>query len=944
MCTPNNDIAIIGAKEHNLKNISVHIPRGKLTVITGVSGSGKSSLAFDTLYAEGHRKFIESLSAKARQLLAQMKRPEVEAINGLSPVIAIEQRGVQQESPRSTVGSLTEINDYARILWWAAGERRCPKDNSVIIQRTIDDCVDHLLENHAGHRLMILAPIFKGKAAALRELLPSLESQGFSRVRIGDEIIALSDPVPTLPRTKELTLDVVIDRIVCRSDERSRLADSLEIAFKEGKNQAIALCQVSAEDPWVPVYLNQNLSCPTCHQVFEPLTLRHLSANHPEGACPECDGLGETLRFLPNFVVPEGEKSIQDGAIKGWRIGSKNMIVERKSILRQLAEQWPFDLETPWKDLPDEVKNMLLNGSGKRLVSLKRPWRKKTEPEVFPGVLADLSHTFRTTTSEALRARLMTYQSRAVCPSCKGGRLNAHAETLLLGDASLGSFLRLSVKDGIAFLSQLSGNTSDAFQATHEAHEGLLQRFKFLQRVGLEYLTIDRPANTLSGGEAQRVRLAGQLGMGLVGITYILDEPSVGLHAADHEALLSAILELRDRGSTVVVVEHDDKTMQRADHLIELGPQAGANGGHLLFQGSIQECLEAPGSRTGQYLSGAVQVVKNGDSKSPERDFLEVIGATHNNLKNITAGFPYGLLTTVCGVSGSGKSTLVSDILAKAAAFKLNRAKTIPGVHAQIKGLEAFKRLVEVDQEPIGQSPRSNPATYVKIFDLLRTLYSQSSLAKIRGYGPGRFSFNLKGGRCERCQGDGFIKLDMHFLDDAFIECPSCKGERYNRETLEARFKGLNIAEVLRLTVDEAYEFFKQQPKIAAKLHTLQAVGLGYLHLGQSAQTLSGGEAQRIKLALELSKPQQGQTLYILDEPTTGLHWDDVQKLMDLLFQLRDAGNTVVIIEHHLDVIRLSDWIIEMGPKGGKDGGNIIYQGTPMGSKKDDRSIIRRFL
>lgn len=944
MCTLHHDIEIIGAKEHNLKNLSVRIPRGKLTVITGVSGSGKSSLAFDTLYAEGHRKFIESLSVKARQLLSQLKRPDVEAIHGLSPVIAIEQRGVQQESPRSTVGSLTEINDYARLLWWAAGERRCPKDDSIIIQRTIDESVDYLIENHANQRVMLLAPIFKGKAAALRELLPSLETQGFSRVRIGEDLIVLNEPIPPLPRTKELTLEVVIDRLVCRSDERSRLADSLEIAFKEGKNQAIALCQASPEDPWTPVYLNQNLSCPSCHQAFEPLTLRHLSSNHPEGACPECDGLGETLRFLPELVVPEPEKSINEGALKGWRIGSKNMIIERKSILRQLADQWPFDPNQPWNKLPKDVTHMLLHGSGKRLVTLKRPWRKKTEPEIFQGALADLTHTFCTTTSEALRARLMTYQSRTLCPVCLGGRLGPAARTLQLDKTSLSDFLQLSITEGIAFLNHLTQENSPSLKAAHEAREGLLKRLEFLQRVGLEYLTLDRAANTLSSGEAQRVRLAGQLGMGLVGITYILDEPSVGLHAVDHQALLSAILELRDRGSTVVVVEHDDKTMEKADHLIELGPQAGALGGHVLFEGSLKACLANPASRTGQYLKGTAQVTKNGDTKSPERDFLEVVAATHHNLKNITVGFPYGLLTTVCGVSGSGKSTLVSDILAKAAGFKLNRAKTIPGSHSQIKGLDAFKRLVEVDQEPIGKSPRSNPATYVKMFDLLRTLYSQSSLAKVRGYGPGRFSFNLKGGRCERCQGDGVIQLDMHFLDDAFIECPSCKGERYNRETLEVRFKGLNIAEVLRLTVDEAYEFFQQQPKIAAKLRTLQAVGLGYIHLGQPAQTLSGGEAQRIKLALELSKPQQGQTLYILDEPTTGLHWDDVQKLMDLLFQLRDGGNTIVIIEHHLDVIRLSDWIIEMGPKGGKAGGNLLYQGPPLTSKQSDSSIIRQFI
>jgi excinuclease ABC subunit A len=939
-----NAIQILGAREHNLKNLSLSIPRGKLTVITGVSGSGKSSLAFDTLYAEGHRKYIESLSIRARQLLSQLKRPDVDAIHGLSPVIAIEQRGVQQESPRSTVGSLTEINDYARLLWWSLGESRCPHDGTPIVQRTIDDCVAFLLTKYKAQRMMILAPVAKGKASAIRELLLGLQNQGFSRVRIKDAFIDLNEPIPPLPRAKEVNLDVVVDRMVCREEERSRLADSLEIAFKEGRNHAIVLCQTSADAPWEEVPLNQNLSCPTCHETFEPLTLKHLSYNHPEGACPECDGLGETMRFLPELVVPEPQKSVNDGALKAWRIGTKNMIVERKSILRQLAEQWPFDLDAPWEDLSKDVQHMLLHGSGERLVTLKRPWRKKTDPEVFCGILKDLDHMFCSISSEVLRARLMMYQSRALCSACSGARFNSRAEALKLQEASLGQFLQMGIEGAGEFLAPLVALAQKKPKAIQEAVQGVGDRLKFLTQVGLEYLTLNRPANTLSGGEAQRVRLASQLGMGLVGITYILDEPSVGLHVRDHHALLSAIMELRDRGSTVVVVEHDDKTMEAADHLIELGPQAGALGGHLLFQGTISECKKSKQSRTGQYLKGSLQITKEAADKVPERGFLKVMGATEHNLKDLTVEFPYGLLTTVCGVSGSGKSTLVTDILAKAAAFKLNKAKSIPGAHKGIEGLDAFKRLVEVDQEPIGQSPRSNPATYVKMFDLLRTLYSQCSLSKVRGYGPGRFSFNLKGGRCERCQGDGVIRMDMHFLDDAFVECPSCRGERYNRETLEVRFKGLNIAEVLRLTVDEALGVFQQQPPIASKLRTLQAVGLGYIHLGQSAATLSGGEAQRIKLALELSKPQQGQTLYILDEPTTGLHWDDVQKLMDLLFRLRDAGNTVIIIEHHLDVIRLSDWIIEMGPRGGSAGGKILYEGAPKGLERSKVSLLKGFV
>ncbi len=938
-------IEIKGAREHNLKNISLSIPRGRLTVITGVSGSGKSSLAFDTLYAEGYRKYIESLSAKARQLLDQVKKPEVDYIRGLSPVISIEQRGVLQESPRSTVASTTEIADYARLLWLVSGLNHCPKDGSLIEQHTIDDCIERLLSEPEGSRVILLAPFPEAKGAVIRDLCEHWRNRGFSRVRIEGEFHELADPLPPLSKNKLLSVQLVIDRLILKKEERSRLADSLELAFKEGKNQALALLQAPNKEDWQELFLSQHLACKQCNSVYEPLTLRHLSFNHPEGACPTCNGLGEALRFMPELVVPDPQKSIQEGAIKAWRIGSRGMIIERRSTLRQLAEQWPFDLDTPWKELEASVKKMLLYGSGKKMVELKMPWGKKAAPAPFKGVLEDLNHSFCTTSSDVLRARLMTYQVKSTCPDCQGGRFSARARFVLLGGESIESFFQMDVGSALGFLEGLETSTKNkVLVQSQEAYEGLVRRLQFLKRVGLSYLTLGRAANTLSGGEAQRVRLAGQLGMGLMGVTYVLDEPSVGLHPADHNALLDAVLELRDRGSTVVVVEHDEKTMALADHLVELGPGAGALGGSLIFEGDLPACKKSKVSRTGRYLSGKIKVNKEGVDRRPDRGFFEIKGAYEHNLKHLDVAFPYGLMTTVCGVSGSGKSTLVTDILGAAAAFTLNKAKTIPGKHKEIIGLKSFERLVKVDQEPIGQSPRSNPATYVKLFDLLRTLYSQCPLSKVRGYGPGRFSFNVRGGRCERCQGDGVIRLDMHFLDDVYVECPSCQGERYNRETLEVRFKGLNIAELLRLTVDEASQVFEHQPKIAAKLRTLQAVGLGYLHLGQSANTLSGGESQRIKLALELSKPSQGSTLYILDEPTTGLHWDDVQKLMDLLFKLRDAGNTIVIVEHNLDVIRLSDWIIELGPKGGIHGGSLIYEGPPSEAKTNKQSLTGQYL
>ena len=920
-------IHIKGAREHNLKNLEVRIPRGKLVVITGPSGSGKSSLAFDTLYAEGYRKYMESLSTQARQVLDQLKRPEVDFIHGLSPVLAIEQR-TGGGSPRSTIATVTEIADYAQLLWALAGEQRCPKDGGRVVQRSLDDNVRRVLAECPAQRIMILAAFMRAKPSVLREELPRLRQRGFQRVRMNGEIRELDDPHLVTTGTKEISVDVVIDRLVAAPEHRSRLADSLELAFREGKDRAIILAQSASGDPWRELGLSQRLSCEICGDPFDRLTPKHFSFNATEGACAECGGLGRKMRFVPELLIAEPDKSIREGAIKPWRIGGKNLIIKHNAILKQLAEQLPVDVDVPWKKLPEATREVLLRGAGERLFSFKLRRMREAKPATFPGIIADLEDSYRNTDSDGFRARLSTFMVSGPCPECRGTRLNRRSAAVTVNGKAFPDFMGLDVLAAHEFAREVA-KVQETNDALRDVFVGIEQRLHFLLQTGLGYLTLERDYATLSGGEAQRVRLATQLGMGLIGVIYVLDEPSIGLHPHDNARLLDQLKSLRDRGNTVIVVEHDEETMRVADEIIELGPEAGAEGGQLLFQGTPQACASAPMrvSRTGPYLSRRMRVEREAKAREPDGAWLTVREAREHNLKGVDARFPIGLLTCVTGVSGSGKSTLVNDVLAVAAAKKLNGARAFPGKHRSIENLDFFERLVQVDQEPIGRSPRSNPATYVGLLDLLRDLFAQVPLAKVRGYKASRFSFNVRGGRCERCQGDGVIKLDMQFMADAYTPCPSCGGKRFNRETLEVLFHGKSISDVLGMTVREAIQLFRAIPRVIDKLATLDAVGLGYLTLGQSATTLSGGEAQRLKLSLELSKRQQGRTLYILDEPTTGLHWVDIQKLMDLLFKLRDAGNTVIIIEHNLDVINLADWIIDLGPGGGRDGGGLVFAG-----------------
>ncbi len=926
-----NYIHIKGAREHNLQNVDVRFPRNKLIVVTGVSGSGKSSLAFDTLYAEGYRKYMESLSTQARQVMEQMKRPDVDFIHGLSPVLAIEQRA-SNSSPRSTVATVTEIADYTRVLWTMQGEQYCPKDGGLIAQQTLESSVELVMALPERTRVMLLAPFMKAKPAVLKEELPRLRQKGYQRVRIGEDIIDVDDPKVGPKGRNVQSMDIVVDRVVVSEDQRSRVADSLELAFSEGKDRAIAYYQESSSSPWKELGLSRNFACGDCGEVYEPITPRHFSFNTKDGSCPECSGIGKTRRFLEELVVPDGKKSVKGGALKPLRIGGKSLIIRHNALLKQLGEQLPFDNTIPWKDLDDGLRKQLLWGVEDRLFEFKLTrGRRKTaiEPVPFGGIMPLLQKAYLETKSDGYRARLMTYQTDQDCPLCHGHRFSPRSANVRVNGKSLPEFLSMDIESALDFIREVQKSGSEVSNYG-EVVGGIEFRLRFLKEVGLDYLTLDRQYSTLSGGESQRVRLATQLGMSLMGVIYVLDEPSIGLHPKDNLRLIETLRGLRDGGNTVVVVEHDEDTMRAADHLVELGPGAGHLGGNLLFEGSFEECCKAKTgvNSTSAYLSGDQVLTRHTELKSPGADWVEVREASHHNLKNVTARFPVGLLTCVTGVSGSGKSTLVNKILAKAAARKLNRSKEIPGLHKGIVGLDVFDRAVRVSQEPIGQSPRSNPATFTKLFDLLRDLYSKVPLSRVRGYKAGRFSFNVKGGRCERCKGDGAIKLDMLFMSDAYIECPSCGGHRYNRETLEVKYAGKSVAETLELSVSEAIEVFQNVPRIMDKLNTLDAVGLGYLKLGQPANTLSGGEAQRLKLSLELSKRGEGKALYILDEPTTGLHWADVQNLIDLLYRLRDQGNTIVVIEHDIGMIGLADWVIDLGPGGGSRGGEIVFSGT----------------
>ena len=936
-------IRVRGACEHNLKNVDVDIPRGKLVAFTGRSGSGKTTLAFDTIYAEGYRKYMESLSADARRALSQIDRPCVGSISGLSPVIAIEQMKSLGSNPRSTLATLTEIADYSRLVWSVAGEQRCPHDGGKVSRRSVDECVDAVLALPPDARIYILAPRSLGKPAAVKEELKSLRQQAWQRARVGGEILELDDAaeekriLKSLSATKEYNVELVVDRFTSSSASRDRVADSLELAFREGGDRAVALYSSESQTGGQlrELRLSCALACEICGETFQPLTVRSFSFNHPDGACRHCGGIGRVMKTAPELAVPDDTKSVRAGAVKAWRYGAKSMIIKRKSILRQLAEQIPFNPNTPWRELPQKVRDTILYGDPDRIFMLRiKRGNSKPEPVIFDGVLADVDRICRLTPSDALRARLSVFQTSAPCPVCGGARLSERSRNVFVGGISYDKFFAMSVEQARKFVADLSADSK--YEPVREALGGLAARLGFLERVGLPYLTLDREASTLSGGEAQRARLATQLGMNLTGVTYVLDEPTIGLHPSDDDMLIGALKSLRDGGNSVLLVEHDEAALRAADWIVELGPEAGENGGKLVFNGTVADCEKSKTSRTGMYLSGRAKIERPSPQIAPRGLWLEVKKARENNLKNVDAKFPVGLFTVVCGVSGSGKSTLVNDILAKAAAFKLNGAKEVCGAHGGISGLENFTTCVRVDQSPIGKSPRSNPATYTKLFDLLRELYAQCPAAKMRGYSAGRFSFNLKGGRCENCCGDGSIRLDMQFLGDVYITCPSCGGKRYNRETLEVRYKGLNIADALNLTVAEAMEVFAAHPRIMAKLKTLHDVGLDYIRLGQAANTLSGGEAQRIKLSLELSRRTRGEALYILDEPTTGLHWDDVDKLLKLLFELRDAGNTVIVIEHHPDFIRLADWLVELGPTGGENGGRIIFEGTPQQLKKSN--------
>lgn len=922
---------IRGAREHNLKNVNLDIPRGKIVAFTGRSGSGKSSLAFDTIYAEGYRKYMESLSADARRLLSQIDKPAVESIRGLSPVIAIEQVKSLGSNPRSTLATLTEIADYARVLWSLAGEQRCPKDGGKISRRSVDECVDAVLALPQGSRVYILAPRGSFKPAAAKAEIKSLRQRAWQRARLNGEIFELDDPAAErelfekFKSEKLLKLDLVIDRFPLSSAARGRIADSLELALREGADKALAAYSDGGKSG--ELVLSTAFACEKCGEIYAPLTVRNFSFNHPDGACKFCGGIGRVMRTSEKLAVPDDSKSVAGGAIKAWRVGAKSIIIAHNRILRQLAEQIPFDTSVPWRDLPAETRKTLLYGDDSRtyFLRLKRGNCKAAEVH-FGGVLAEVDRLCAETTSDGLRARLSVFQMSSECPVCGGARFSERTRNVFVEGVSYDKFCAMSVAESLTFVKSLE--SLKKYDSVRDAVNGLRDRLGFLNTVGLSYISLDREASTLSGGEAQRARLATQLGMDLTGVTYVLDEPTIGLHPSDDAMLIGALKTLKDRGNSVLLVEHDEAALRAADWVVELGPEAGEKGGELTFNGTLADCLKSKTSRTGMYLSGRAKIGRPSPRLSPANGWLTVKKARENNLKNIDVKFPVGLFTVVCGVSGSGKSTLVNDILAKAASAKLNGAKEIAGAHGGIAGFDNFDTCVRVDQSPIGKSPRSNPATYTKLFDLLRELYAQTPLAKMRGYSAGRFSFNVKGGRCEHCRGDGSICLDMQFLGEVYITCPSCGGKRYNRETLEVRYKGLNIAEALNLTVDEALGVFAAYPRIVAKLKTLSDVGLGYIRLGQPANTLSGGEAQRIKLSLELSRRTHGRALYILDEPTTGLHWDDIDKLLKLLFELRDAGNTIIVIEHHPDFVKLADWLVELGPTGGAAGGYAVFEGT----------------
>ncbi|HCE5210932.1 TPA: excinuclease ABC subunit UvrA [Vibrio parahaemolyticus] len=932
-------IEVRGARTHNLKDINLTIPRDKLTVITGLSGSGKSSLAFDTLYAEGQRRYVESLSAYARQFLSLMEKPDVDHIEGLSPAISIEQKSTSH-NPRSTVGTITEVYDYLRLLYARVGEPRCPTHHAPLAAQTVSQMVDKVLELPEGSKMMLLAPIVKERKGEHVKTLENLAAQGFIRARIDGETCDLSDP-PTLELHKKHTIEVVVDRFKIRPDLQQRLAESFETTLElSGGIAVVAPMDGDGEE----IIFSANFACPQCGYSMQELEPRLFSFNNPAGACGTCDGLGVQQYFDPSRVIQDDSLSLAQGAIRGW--DQKNYYYFQ--MLTSLADHYGFDLHAPFNSLPKKTQDVILKGSGRTEIEFKYindrgDIRVKRHP--FEGILNTLERRYRDTESNSVREELAKYISTKSCSSCGGTRLRLEARNVFIADTTLPEIVELSIADALTFFQTLKLEGQRA-QIAEKVMKEINDRLQFLVNVGLNYLNLSRSAETLSGGEAQRIRLASQIGAGLVGVMYVLDEPSIGLHQRDNERLLKTLTHLRDLGNTVLVVEHDEDAIRCADHVIDIGPGAGVHGGNVVAEGTMDEIIANPNSLTGQYLSGAkeIAVPKERTPRDPKKT-VELLGATGNNLKNVDLSIPVGLFSCITGVSGSGKSTLINDTFFKIAHTQLNGATTAhPSPYKSIKGLEHFDKVIDIDQSPIGRTPRSNPATYTGIFTPIRELFAGTQESRSRGYKPGRFSFNVRGGRCEACQGDGVIKVEMHFLPDVYVPCDVCKGKRYNRETLEVRYKGKTIDEVLEMTVEDARTFFDPVPAIARKLQTLMDVGLSYIRLGQAATTLSGGEAQRVKLARELSKRDTGKTLYILDEPTTGLHFHDIQQLLTVLHRLRDHGNTVVVIEHNLDVIKTADWIIDLGPEGGQGGGEIIAQGTPEDVSQIEGSHTARFL
>ena len=917
-------IFIKGARENNLKNVDVEIPRDKLVVVTGLSGSGKSSLAFDTIYAEGQRRYVESLSSYARMFLGQMEKPDVDYIDGLSPAISIDQK-TTSKNPRSTVGTVTEIYDYLRLLWARVGTPHCPVCGKEIRQQTIDQIIDQILELPEGTRVQILAPVVRARKGEYQKIFEDARKSGYVRVRVDGSLYELTEEIK-LEKNKKHNIEIVVDRIIIRPDVRQRLTDSVETA--SALAGGLVICNVLQEDR--DILFSQNYACEDCGVSIEELTPRMFSFNNPYGACPACTGLGSQLKVDPMLIVPDEDKSILEGAItaSGWSNIRGDGI--SRMYFDALSKKYHFQLTTPWKDLTKEVKDVILYGTkGENLeLHYDQPRGKGVLHQPFEGICNNLERRYKETQSDSVRRELEETMSQCPCPVCQGRRLKMESLAVTVGDRSIYDFTTLPVNQALQFLDGLTLTNTQMIIADRILKE-IRERLGFLRSVGLEYLTLSRSAATLSGGESQRIRLATQIGSSLMGVLYILDEPSIGLHQRDNDKLLATLQRLRDLGNTLVVVEHDEDTMREADYIIDVGPGAGIHGGQIVAAGTPEEVMANPASLTGQYLSGKRYIAVPEKRREGNGHVLTIRGAAENNLKDIDVSIPLGTFTCVTGVSGSGKSSLVNEILFKRLGADLNRMKCRPGKHKAIEGEEFLDKVINIDQSPIGRTPRSNPATYTGVFNDIRDLFASTAEAKARGYNAGRFSFNTRGGRCEACSGDGLLKIEMHFLPDIYVPCEVCKGKRYNRETLEVRYKGKNIYEVLEMTAEEARTFFKPIPKIASRIETLCDVGLGYVKLGQASTTLSGGEAQRVKLATELSKRSTGQTIYILDEPTTGLHSDDVGKLLDVLQRLVEAGNTVVVIEHNLEVIKCADHIIDLGPEGGDGGGTIVCTGTP---------------